>query len=238
MKRYALPTAIGLTMAALPGCGGGGYTAAGSGGGMNLASAPGDAALEAYVQANHSATLHATDSAGNSWTLQYSSTANAGTTTFEGMANAHSTTDTIALDKNGAPFASNTSSSYFFLNPFVPLGKVNMGGTPYAVVTSSFPLPATVTVGGSGEFDNLTYYHDQTKTLMDAQEAVTYSVAANDSSTLLLCFTSVISNVSPSGAADGMAAGTETDCYAVDASGNASISSITVTAGATTIKFQ
>src|SRR5437764_233375 len=143
MKRYALPTAIGLTMAALPGCGGGGYTAAGSGGGMNLASAPGDAALEAYVQANHSATLHATDSAGNSWTLQYSSTANAGTTTFEGMANAHSTTDTIALDKNGAQFASNTSSSYFFLNPFVPLGKVNMGGTPYAVVTSSFPLPVT-----------------------------------------------------------------------------------------------
>jgi len=73
---------------------------------------------------------------------------------------------------------------------------------------------------------------------MDAQEAATYSVAANDSSTLLLCFTSVISNVSPSGAADGMAAGTETDCYAVDASGNASLSSITVTAGATTIKFQ
>ena len=238
MKRYALPTAIGLTMAALPGCGGGGYTAAGGGGGMNLSSAPGDAALETYVQANHSATLHATDSAGNSWTLQDSSTANAGTTTFEGMANAHSTTDTIALDKNGAPFASNTSSSYFLVNPYVPLGQVSSSGTPYGVVTSSFPLPTTVTVGGSGAFDNLTYYHDSTQAVMDADETGTYSVAANNSTTLLVCFNTVISSVTAQGTADGLAAGTEMDCYTVDASGNAVLFSITVTASGVTLKFQ
>src|SRR5947199_9957722 len=170
MKRYALPTAIGLTMAALPGCGGGGYTAAGSGGGMNLASAPGEAALAAYVQANHSATLHATDSAGNSWTLQYATTASANTTTFNGTVNAHSTVDTVTLDKNGAQVGTNTSTSYFLLNPYVPLGKVSSGGTPYGVVASSSPLPTTITVGGSGAFDTLTYYHDSTQAVMDADE--------------------------------------------------------------------
>jgi hypothetical protein len=36
---------------------------------------------------------------------------------------------------------------------------------------------------------------------------------------------------------DHMAAGTETDCYTVDASGNATVFSITVTAAGVTIKF-
>lgn len=239
MKRSELVTAIGLTMAALPGCGGGGYGSGGGGGGgmMNLSSAPGEAALAAYVQANHSATLHATDSSGNSWTLQYSSTANAGSFTFNGTSNAHTTVDTITLLKNGAQFGSNTSNSYFLLNPYVPLGKVSMSGTPYAVVTSSFPLPATVTVGNSGAFDNLTYYHDSTKAVVDADETATYSVAANNATTLLMCFNSVIANVTQQGMTDGMAAGTETDCYTVDASGNATIFSITVTAAGVTIKF-
>src|SRR5437762_10669550 len=93
-------TAIGLATAALSGCGGGGYGGGSGGGGyMNLSSAPGEAALAAYVQANHSATLHATDSAGNSWTLQYATTASANTTTFNGTVNAHSTVDTVTLDR-------------------------------------------------------------------------------------------------------------------------------------------
>jgi len=239
MRRYEVMTAIGLATAALSGCGGGGYGGGSGGGGyMNLSSAPGEAALAAYVQANHSATLHATDSAGNGWTLQYATTASANTTTFNGTVNAHSTVDTVTLDKNGAQVGTNTSTSYFLLNPYVPLGKVSSGGTPYGVVASSSPLPTTITVGGSGAFDTLTYYHDSTQAVMDADETSTYSVAANNSTTLLVCFNTVISGVTAQGTADGLAAGTEMDCYTVDASGNAVLFSITVTASGVTLKFQ
>jgi hypothetical protein len=44
--------------------------------------------------------------------------------------------------------------------------------------------------------------------------------------------------VTATGTADGLAAGTETDCYTVDASGNAALFTITVTVGGVTLKFQ
>ncbi len=238
MKSYNLVTAIALPMILVSGCGGGGYGGGGGGYVTNLSSAPGEAALAAYVQASHSTTLHATDSSGNSWTLQLSTAANAGTTTFNGIANAYSTVDTVTLDKNGTLVATNTSTSYFLLNPYVPLGKVSSSGTPYGVVTSSFPLPTTVTVGNSGAFDNLTYYHDTTQAVVDADEMATYSVEANNSTTLLTCFNTVISSVTAQGTADGLAAGTETDCYTVNAAGTAALFSITVTASGITLKFQ
>src|SRR5438105_14509265 len=101
VKSYNLGTAIALPMILVSGCGGGGYGGGGGGYVMNLSSAPGEAALAAYVQASHSTTLHATDSSGNSWTLQLSTAANAGTTTFNGAANAYSTADSGTPDKNG-----------------------------------------------------------------------------------------------------------------------------------------
>ena len=172
------------------------------------------------------------------------------TTLMAGLVPATKTTDTVgptvsitspgtgAAQQNGAQVATNTSTSYFLVNPYVPLGQVSSSGTPYGVVTSSFPLPTTVTVGGSGAFDNLTYYHDSTQAVMDADETSTYSVAANNSTTLLVCFNTVISGVTAQGTADGLAAGTEMDCYTVDASGNAVLFSITVTASGVTLKFQ
>jgi len=227
MKSHSLATAIALPMILVSGCGGGGYGGGGGGYMMNLSSAPGEPALAAYVQASHSTTLHATDGSGNSWTLQLST-----------AANAYSTLDTVTLDKNGTLVATNTSTSYFLLNPYVPLGKVSSGQTPYAIVTSSFPLPATVTVGNSGAFDNLTYYHDSTLAVADADETTTYSVEANNSTTLLTCFNTVISGVTAQGTADGLAAGTETDCYTVNSAGTAALFTITVTASGVTLKFQ
>jgi hypothetical protein len=239
MKRYEFMTAIGLTMAALTGCGGGGYGGGSGGGGyMNLSSAPGESAIEAYAQANHSTTLHATDTSGNTWTLLYTTQFNSTTTTFDGTPNADSTVTTVTLDKNGTQVASSTSTNYFLLNPYTPLGTTTAGGTPYAVVVSASPLPATVAVGGSGSYESVTLYHDATKSTVDADEMATYSVAANNSTTLLVCFDSTISGVTATGTADGLAAGTETDCYTVDASGNAALFTITVTVGGVTLKFQ
>jgi hypothetical protein len=66
----------------------------------------------------------------------------------------------------------------------------------------------------------------------------TYSVSVNNSTTLLVCFDATISGVTMTGTADGLAAGTETDCYTVDASGNTALVSITVTVNGVTLKFQ
>jgi hypothetical protein len=204
----------------------------------NLSSAPGEAALVGYLQTSHQTTLSATDTSGNSYSLQISTVPNAGTTTFEGSAPAYSTVVTLTLDKNGVLAANNVSTGYYFLNPYVPLGTVGGSGTPYAVVTSSTPFPATLNVGTSGAIDNLTYYHDSTKAMPDADEVGTYSVRGDDPVFLKMCLNFVISDVTAQGTTDGLAAGTETDCYIVDASGDTTLSSIALTVDGVTLNFE
>jgi hypothetical protein len=222
---------------ALSACGGGGR-----GGGPvlagNLSSAPGDATMVAYFQATHHVSLSATDSMSNNYTFQLDQVPGSGTTTFKGMANAYSTTDTVTLTQNGTTIGSSVDTSYALLNPFVPLGKVNSTGTPYAEVTSSTPIPMTLTTGTSGSFANVTYYHDSTKAIMDAMETSTYTVSANTPTSLLYCIQSIISGTTAQGTADGMGNGTETDCYTVTAAGVATVVSVTIAVPGGTLKFQ
>jgi hypothetical protein len=221
------------------GCGGGGY-GGGGGGGMNgyLSSAPGDAALAAFLQANQHATLYAMDNASNNYTLQIDQVANAGTTTFNGVGPAYSDTATVSLSKNGTLFASSVDTSYYLLSPVMPLGKVSSTGSPYAIVTSSTPIPMTLTVGGSGSFSNVTYYHDSSKTVLDASETSTYMVSSRDTVSLQFCVQSVISGTTAQGTTDGMANGTETDCYAITAGGMATAISVSVSAGGVSLMFK
>ena len=242
-------TALCVSLSLVGGCGGGGYGGSGGlgggggggygggGGGGNLTSAPGEASINAYFQAAHQSMLSAKDSSMNSWTLQFNRAPNASFTTFNGSANAYSTVNTVTINKNGMPVANSVSTDYFLLNPFVPLGSVASGGTPYAVVTSSM-VPTSFTVGTPGSFENLTYYHDSTKAAVDINGAVSYTVTANNSTTLLVCLNAVLSNVTPQGTMDGLADGTETDCYTVNAAGSATLVSVTVTVSNATLKFQ
>jgi hypothetical protein len=192
----------------------------------NLSSAPGEAALVGYLRANHQTTLNGTDTSGNTYSLQVRNVPSAGTTAFNGSAPAYSTGVTLTLDKNGALAASNVATAYYLLSPYVPLGAVYGAGMPFAVVISSTPFPTTLDVGSSGPVDNVTYYHDSTMTTLDGDKVGTYSVRANNPITLLVCLTSVLSDVTAQGTADGLAGGTETDCYSADASGNAALVSI------------
>ncbi len=226
-----------LSSAMLVGCGGGGY--GGGGGGMNgyLSSAPGDAAVTAFQQANQHVLLNATYS-GSSYTLQIDQMVNAGTTTFNGMGPAYSNTATVMLTQNGTQIANSVDTSYYLLSPLMPLGKVNSTGSPYAIVTSSTPIPMTLMVGGSGSFDNVTYYHDSTRATLDANETTTYTVTSRDTATLQYCIQSVISGTTVQGTADGMADGTETDCYAITAGGMATVVSVSVMAGGVSLMFK
>jgi len=162
------------------------------------------------------------------YNLQVHNVPNAAATTFNGAAPAYSTMVTLLPTKNGQPLSGSTFISYYLLNPYVPLGRVAFGGSPYAVVISSTQLANMVTVGDSGAVDSLTYYHDSTMATTDANETVTYSVMANDSTTVLLCLNSTISDVTAQGTTDGMVNGTTSDCYTVDSAANATLASHTM----------
>jgi hypothetical protein len=235
---------VALTI--LSGCGGGnscppGPKGCGDIGGINLpsdlSSAPGEAALAAYLQSSHQRTLNATDTLGNSYSLQIDSMPNSGTTSFNGSAPAYSTTDTLSLQKNGVLATSSTFTAYYFLNPYVPLGRTYSTGTPFAVVTSSTPFPTTLNVGNSGSVANVTYYHDSTMSIIDADEVGTYAVKASNPVNLLMCLSFAVSGVTAQGTKDGFATGTEADCYSVDAAGNAGLVSIVLAVGGVSLNF-
>jgi hypothetical protein len=225
---------LGAAALLLVGCGGGG------GGSStppppNLSSAPGEAAMNAFLQANHQGTLNATNGA-NTFSAQYSFKPNPGTTTFNGVT-ANSAVRTVTLYENGVLLANSVSTGYFELSPYVPLGQTFSSGSPYAVVTAFTELPGTLTVGGSGAFESDVYYHDSTMGVIDANETDTYSVSANNSTTLFLCIQSVISGVTASGTSDGLADDTETDCYTIDSAGNTNLATIAITVNGVTLNF-
>src|SRR5208337_192691 len=85
-------------------CGGGSGSSGGSNGTVapaNLKSAPGAAAITSYVQTSHQSTLTASDTTGNSYVMELSTTPKAGTTSFDGHSGALSSADSMTLSKNG-----------------------------------------------------------------------------------------------------------------------------------------
>ena len=172
VETSALLIAPGLSVVLLAGYGGGGGASAPT-------VFPGEAAMNAYLQSAHHSTLYATDSAGNTYTLQVDRVPRATQTMFNGTS-AYATDDTFTLTKSGAPPVVTHLLTLFLLNPYVPVGKVY--GAPchsyycsyplQGVVTSSFPLPQTLNVGDSGLVANLTYtsYHNPRVPTLDGYE--------------------------------------------------------------------
>ena len=234
MSRSSI-TLVLLSTAFLGSCGGGGYGSAMPPAPMNLSSAPGETAMVSYLQASHQYALSEQNS--GMYSVQFSSVPGNGTTTFGGMGPAYSIVETVSVDANGMTIGGGTTTFYFLLNPYVPLGQVSSIGTPYGVVTSTNPFPATLNVGDTGTLDTETLFHDATMAAVDATLTVSYTVMANDSSTLLFCLDSATSAVTAQGTTDGLSNGSESSCYTVDAAGNVMLDSITVTVGGASIKF-
>ena len=219
-------------------CGGGGASGDSSSTvSSNLNSAPGETALVHYLLASHENGLTASNG-GNTYTLQLSNAPNDWVTRFNGAAPAYSRLYRVNLGRNGTLVANVIFTEYFLLNPYAPLGQVSSTGSPYGVVTSSSPVPAVLTVGNSGSYYALTFYHDATMSVIEANVSVTYSVKANDSTTLLLCLDSTVSDVTAQGTADGLTDSTESDCYTVDSAGDVSLASVTLTLNNMTLTFQ
>jgi len=224
-------------------CGGsGGSGSSGSTGATktpaSLKSAPGAASITSYLQTSHQSTLTATDTSGNSYVMELSATPKAGTTTFDNQSGALSSADTMTLSKNGVHVETSSSESYYTLNPYKHLGDIYSAGTPYAVASKSVDLPTTVTVDDSGTVDDITLYHDSSQAVVDADATQTYSVSAHDATTVLLCIKTDTTDVTATGTADGLSLGTESDCYTVDAAGNAALNSVAMSVNGESLDFK
>jgi hypothetical protein len=226
LQRGVRSAALPLLLLLIAGCAGTGAESP-----PLLMSAPGESALVGYVGASHQTTLTAGDKPGNRFVCEDTSTPGSGTTEFNGAAGAYSRVLRSSIVRNGVTFQSDESTEYYRLHPYALLGQVSRRGTPFAVVTRSYPFPATLHVGDSGPVADATFYHDATMTTVDAQDRETYAVVANDSTTLLLCLNSTMAEVTAQGTADGVrpASTTEADCYAVDAQGAMALVSIALT---------
>jgi hypothetical protein len=230
-----------LSLACVSSCGGGGSGGSNSGSGgvnaSNLSSAPGGSIFGDYLQKPGQTALVATDDSGNSYTLDVEISPYSGITTFNNVFNVYETEIFLTLQKNGVIALQAMTNDFYLLNPYQPVGSAGVTLTPYQVVVSSNPLPSTLNIGDSGPLYSATTYHDPNKTALDGTEIATYTVMENDATTIRLCFDSTISGVTTQGTADGLADGTESDCYSVDSSGNMQLIGVAITAGAVTLDF-
>lgn len=189
---------------------------------MTPMSVPGEAAVGAFLQTRHESLLHAEN--GAAALIANLPAAKSGP--FHGFAPAYAATHLQTMRSGGEPAATTAVTHYFLAKPYMPLGKVGADGRPFGVVTVSFGFPTTLRAGDSGPVDNLTYFHDATTKIAEAAEATSYTVAARDAGSVRLCMTSVVTDVTSQGSADGLKAGSQTECYAVTPTGAAELESV------------
>lgn len=188
---------------------------------MNPMSVPGEAAVGAFLQGRHVSLLHSADGALAAVIIAPLARHD----TFNGVGPAYAATRTLKVRGADQQVTATATTRYFLASPFMPLGKVGAGGRPFGVVTVSFGLPTTLRAGDSGPLDHLTYFHDASGRVAEASETTSYTVEARDAQSLRLCLHSTVSEVTPDGASDGLAAGTESECYAVNPDGAAALES-------------
>ena len=208
-----------------------------------LNEAPAEAAIAAYYQTAHHAKLSAQTAPspknpGDHYTLDIDVAPGAGTTTFRDQTSVYTAVVTTSLEKNGVALSSATATVYFRLRPFGLLGKSVGKGTPYGVVKGFYPLPATVAVGATGPFNNMGFYHDSDMAAVDGDQIGSYTVSANDASSVLLCLRTSFSGVTPKGTEDGLGSAGQTECYAVTASGKTSLVSVELPVSGETLTFK
>ena len=173
--------------------------------------------------------LTATDSSGNTYTLNYSSTPGA-MATFNGQT-ASTSMISLTVTENGAVVATEDSTEYYLTNPYSPLGLsgTTSGVAWTAVVTGSSPLPTMLTVGTSGSLYSYVYRDGTGNTIGSLTE--TYTVTADSTTALFL-------NIDAAGTINGVQE-TETLTYLVASDGTVqALVEAKITVNGTTLTFQ
>jgi hypothetical protein len=197
-------------------------------------SVPGEAAIGAFLQIRHESLLH---DRGEATALAVSVPA-AQHGAFNGFGPAYAATQLLTVRRDNRTASEPAMTHYFLAQPYVPLGKVGAGGNPYGIVTQTFGLPVTLRAGDAGPLDNLTYVHDANSSTAEATEITSYTVAVRDARSLRLCVTSRVNEVTPQGTADGLRAGSRTDCYAMTPAGAAELESVALESASGSLRLR
>jgi hypothetical protein len=226
MRRLLTILALGLTA-----CGGGGST------GTSSTSSPAPQDLQTapvparVLSPTYSLTnLTATDNSGNVFYLAISDTADAGTASFDGqMANYNTLGVAITENTNPNPVLSLGAVAFYLTSPYSPLGEeiTQNGVIVETALLPSFTPPSSLTVGDSGQLDAISYYN--TSNVLIGNATQTYSVAANNATTVLVTLTTT-------GTING-AATSDQETFAVDTSGNVVLQSFTLTVNGEVLTF-
>lgn len=155
---------------------------------------------------------------GMGFTLTYSNIPNSGVTTFNGQS-ANSSAITVTVQQGGTTLTTDSSTDYYLLNPFTPLGITGTAsGTAYTLDLNSVnPLPATLTVGASGTLFTGNYLATGTSTVI-GMTTQTFSVTAGTASAITL-------TIKDDGTINGQAV-TDSTVFAVDSMGNLTLQSV------------
>jgi hypothetical protein len=212
-----------ITVLAIAGCGGGGGSSNPSPQ-QNLQSAR----TPSQPMTIPSTTLSATDSSGNTYTINYSSTPG-GMAMFNGQS-ASTSMIGLTVSENGAVVATEDSTAYYLTSPYSPLGLsgTTSGVAWTAVVTGSSLIPTMLTVGESGSLYSFIYRDGMGNTIGSLTE--TYTVTADSPSALFL-------NIDAAGSINGVQE-TETLTYSVASDGTVqALVQAQITFNGTTLTF-
>jgi hypothetical protein len=215
-----------LLASALSGCGG-------SGGGSAQPAASGStfpvaAAVSALQQMIRTYTL-TSGSGVNTYVAQYSFEPGPVTTFEEHIAS--TTNVTFSATQNGNVPKYFSLIAYFQDNPYLGWGGVANNGQ-YVVDSSQQLLPASAAIGQSGPVDTVTTYADSSKQSVVLVTTQTWSLAANEASTAWWCINSAFAPTT------GPASAPESECYAMDTSGNITGMMLTTTVNGQSLTFR
>ena len=206
---------------ALNGCGGGG------GGSSAPTTYDLDALVSAYVRVKHDYTLSAT-SGGNTFTLQLGSVP--GPSATFGTLTADTSAATFELFENGTLVGNDTSTRFYEVNPYEPIGEYDATTGYVTVYGGQQRLPSAATVGDTGSLATATIYYDTSLTSVFGTLTDTWTLNAASGGDAVFC--ADLSESTASGPS------TESDCYTIDPAGNVLGLTITLLVNGVEVTFQ
>jgi len=224
MKKLLLSSAV----LALTACGGSGMNYSSSSMSMSASTSTMATSLQSASAPQEPFNIPATQLSamvnGNTYTLVYSETANTGTTSFDGQ-QANSSTISVAISENGGTPVMETTTAYYLLSPYTPLGisGTAAGGIAYQIMFNNpTGLPAMLTPGESGQLVSGNF----SAGTITGTFTQNYMVTANNASTVTLTLSGNVMLMGGSTMNDSAVSQTT---FTVDATGNIKLVSAEVT---------
>jgi hypothetical protein len=171
---------IGIGVALLAGCGGGGSS---SGPATSTLSFPLQTGFRALIVAGSSNNFTISGTCGGTATLTRGA---ATASTFEGLAGFSYVSTLTANLTNCTPATLAATATNYFDTNYAPLGSSTPAGEYTKFVTVPPPIPASVKVGDTANYATQTNYADSTKAVVTGQEFLSYVIEADTASTAIV----------------------------------------------------